>query len=255
MSAAGEYSVVEELVNGNPVVLTGEGELIRQPDQEGLPDEPGRVQFELRYAPTANDIPHAHDIELGFRALDEAGSRILRWRPASEGKVPLPRYDLDGMVELDGEGLRIRVDAISVVYGFESRPSSMVHRANKVFVGEGLGSEVVRVRAIVPNLLAPSVETGARGLQVRLESILPGAEAISRDPERARKVLPTHLLHLECPESTDEAHWPDMGKALEAFGWFLSFYAGRAVHPSAWEGETEGGRVWCIRADVVDPLP
>jgi hypothetical protein len=159
------------------------------------------------------------------------------------------------MVELDGEGLRIRVDAISVVYGFGSLPFDMVHRANKVFVGEGLGSEVVRVRAIVPYLLAPSVETGARGLQVRLESILPGAETISRDPERARKALPTHLLHLECPESTDEAHWSGMGKALEAFGWFLSFYAGRAVHPSAWEGETEGGRVCCIRADVVDPLP
>ena len=54
----------------------------------------------------------------------------------------------------------------------------MMHHANKVLVGEGLGSEVVRIRAIVPNLLAPSVETSARGLQVRLESILPDAQRI-----------------------------------------------------------------------------
>ena len=34
------------------------------------------------------------------------------------------------------------------------------------------------------------------------------------------------------------------------------FYAGRAVHPSVWDGEAEGGRVWCVkRADAVDPLP
>jgi hypothetical protein len=258
MSAADEYSVVDELVNGNPVVLSGEGELIRQPDQEELPDEPGRVQFELRYAPMANDIPHAQTIELGFRELDEAGARILRWRPASEDNVPLPRYDLAGIIELAGEGVPIRVDTIFVNYMFGSIPFGMIHHANKVLVGEGHGSEIVSVRAIVPNLMARSVETGARGLHVRLESILPGAELISRDPERARKVLPTHLLHLERPETTDEAHtahWPDIGEALEAFGWFFSFYAGRAVHPSVWDGETQGGRVWCIRADAVDPLP
>jgi hypothetical protein len=68
MSAAGRYSVVDELVNANPVILMGEGELIKQPDQEGVPDEPGRVQFELRYAPMAKDIPHGQTIELGFRA-------------------------------------------------------------------------------------------------------------------------------------------------------------------------------------------
>jgi hypothetical protein len=258
MSAAGRYSVVDELVNANPVILMGEGELIKQPDQEGVPDEPGRVQFELRYAPMAKDIPHGQTIELGFRALDEAGARILRWQPASEGKVPLPRYDLAGMVELDGEGLRIHIDTVFVDYKFGSLPFAMMHHANKALVGEGLGSEVVRIRAIVPNLLAPSVETSARGLQVRLESILPDAQRISRDPKRARKVLPTHLLHLGRPESTDEAHathWPDMGEAVETLGWFLSFYAGRAVHPSAWDGEAEGGRVWCVQADAVDPLP
>jgi hypothetical protein len=178
MSAAGRYSVVDELVNANPVILMGEGELIKQPDQEGVPDEPGRVQFELRYAPMAKDIPHGQTIELGFRALDEAGARILRWQPASEGKVPLPRYDLAGMVELDGEGLRIHIDTVFVDYRFGSLPFAMMHHANKALVGEGLGSEVVRIRAIVPNLLAPSVETSARGLQVRLESILPDAQRI-----------------------------------------------------------------------------
>jgi len=258
MSAAGGYSVVNELVSGDPVVQTGEGELIPQPDQEELPDEPGHVQFELRYAPMTNDLPHAQDIELGFRALDEAGARILRWRPANEEKVPLPRYDLAGITELGGEVVPIRVDTIFVDYRLGSLSLGMMHSANRALVGKGLGSEVVRVRAIVPNLLAPSVETSARGLQVRLESILSGAELISRDPERARKILPTHLLHLERPESTDEAlaaHWPDMGQAVDALGWFLGFYAGRAVHPSAWEGEAEGGRVWCIRADMVDSLP
>ena len=46
-----------------------------------------------------------------------------------------------------------------------------------------------------------------------------------------------------------------MGEAVETLGWFLSFYAGRAIHPSAWDGEAEGGRVWCVQADAVDPLP
>lgn len=95
-------------------------------------------------------------------------------------------------------------------------------------------------------------------MQAHLESILPGAQQISQDPKYARKILPTHLLHLERPESADEvdvAHWLDMGEAVEAFGWFLSFYAGRAVHPSVWEGEAEGGPVWCIRAGDVDPFP
>jgi hypothetical protein len=39
------------------------------------------------------------------------------------------------------------------------------------------------------------------------------------------------------------------------FGWLLSFYAGRAVHPIVWEGKTEDGPVWCIHANQITPLP
>jgi hypothetical protein len=258
MSAAPGYSVVDELANGNPVMLRGQGELIQKSGQEGLPNKAGHVQFKLRYAPMEGDIPYAQAIEMGFQALDEAGASILRWKPANGARPPLPRYELTGMVELDGEGLPIRVDTIFIDYMVGSLPFITKGSANEVLVGESLSSEVVRARALVPNLLAPSVETSAHGLQVNLESILPGAQQISRDPKYARKILPTHLLHLERHESAydvDEAHWLYMGETVEAFGWFLSFYAGRAVLPSVWEGEADRGSVWCIRAAKVDPFP
>jgi hypothetical protein len=42
MSATGGYSVVDDLVNGDPVELTGEGELAGQQAQEIPPAGPGR---------------------------------------------------------------------------------------------------------------------------------------------------------------------------------------------------------------------
>ena len=66
----------------------------------------------------------------------------------------------------------------------------------KLLSGEGLGSEVTRARAVVPNLPAPAVETETSGLKVRLEPIHPDAEDAIRDPANANKALPTCLLHL-----------------------------------------------------------
>jgi len=56
-------------------------------------------------------------------------------------------------------------------------------------------------------------------------------------------------------ERLKEAEENNIPLAIEVFGWLLSFYAGRAVHPIAWEGETEGGEAWCIHAREVTPLP
>jgi hypothetical protein len=67
------------------------------------------------------------------------------------------------------------------------------------------------------------------------------------------KILPGSYLELVSLEGTQD----DVVRlAIETFGWFLSFYAGRLVHPIAWEGETENGPVWCIPTRFFPtPLP
>jgi hypothetical protein len=128
----------------------------------------------------------------------------------------------------------------------------MVHDVKGLLAGEGLGSEVVRARALVSNFLASTVETNTAGLHLRLEPISLSADRNPQDPAHAGNVIPTCLLSLERLEGYTG---PSLPEAIEIFGWLLSFYAGRAVHPFAWEGETGNGRIWSIRTEDVDPLP
>jgi hypothetical protein len=97
-------------------------------------------------------------------------------------------------------------------------------------------------------------EFEVEGLRVRLSEAYPGAYTYLQnpDPQDVCKVLPGSYLDLERVEGAEENN---VLLAIEVFGWLLGFYAGRAVHPIAWEGETEDGPAWCIHAHHITPLP
>ena len=246
--------MVDELADGKPVEFTGEGNLTLQPDQDGPPVGPGRVRFGLRYAPEEGFDHHSHAIALSLEHRDGVGEEILDYSPGTGGPVPIPRYGFDGTATLGGESVPACMEPVMV----DHRWSANQHRnfrndfTFKVIGGEGLGSEVTDVRALIPNLSAPAVGIETAGLKVRLEPIYPDAYDAITDPENAGKALPTCLLHLEQGEG---AAGQDVSEAVEVFGWLLSFYAGGQVHPNAWEGRTEAGPVWCLRASDVRRLP
>ncbi len=254
VSAAARRSVVDSLAQGETVELSGEGVLTLQPGQSGPPVGPGRVRFRLVYAPEEGTDRPTRTIALSLEATDDGGRGILGYSPAAGGPVPIPRYDFRGIAASDGEDVPTRMEPVLVDHRFSASMHGALYEdfTFKVVSGEGLGSKVTRARAVVPNLPAPSVETETSGLKVRLEPIHPDADGAIRDPANANKALPTCLLHLERAEGAEA---PDIAEAIEVFGWLLSFYAGGPVHPNAWEGETEAGPLWCLRASDVRRLP
>ncbi len=253
MSAAARYSVVDELREGRPVELRGQGTLTLQSGQAGPPAGPGRFRFALRYAPEEGVERHTHALRLSLEALDEGAKKILAWKP-SGGRVPLARYDLDGTAEVRGKNLPVRMETVFVEHRIpaSTHPFFMEDFCQKMRVGDGTDHRVTRLRAILPNLTAPKVGFEASGLRASLEPLVADPDPILTDLSNAGKVFPTCLLHLEVDEDADGL---DAVDALEAFGWLLSFYAGRAVHPTAWEGETERGGTWGLAACEVTLPP
>ena len=221
--------------------------------QDDPPTGPGRVQFRLRYAPVEAGEPHTRAIKLALDALDEDGGKILEWQPR-EGRRPLPQYDLDGSVEWSGRTTSVRMAPVLVD---DTMPAAMHAMFNtdfalKVCAGGYSRERITSMRATVPNLAAPTVETETDGLRVRLEPVYPDVQHALSDPKNTGKVLPTCLLHIDRAEVGDSG---DLAEAVEIFGWLLSFYAGGSVHPNAWESDTADGRVWCLMAHVVRSLP
>lgn len=239
---------IEELSQGRSFECHGEGELRLQAGQAGPPEGPGRVRFDLRYAPSEdNELK----IGLNLRGLDEGAAEILGWRPPGKGRDPLPRYDLSGTADGDGEERPVIMETVSfhhplgLVREISQVGQNVPAHALTVTVGDAAGVPLDRARMLIPNLLAEA-ELETQGLRLRLIPV----------PDRKQptvpaffptlgKVLPGSFLDLEkCGGSEGDV----VGLAVEAFGWFLSFYAGRAVHPLAWEGETGTGRVWRLSA-------
>lgn len=101
----------------------------------------------------------------------------------------------------------------------------------KVTAGSGLGADPARVRVLLPNLALPMVhEFEVEGLRVRLSEAYPGVYTYLQNPvpQDVCKVLPGSYLDLEHLEGAEENN---VLLAIEVFGWLLSFYAGREVHP------------------------
>ncbi|MDP9478157.1 MAG: hypothetical protein M3R38_21165 [Actinomycetota bacterium] len=166
----------------------------------------------------------------------------------------MARYDLDGTAEVRGKNLPVRMETVFVEHRIpaSTHPFFMEDFCQKMRVGDGTDHRVTRLRAILPNLTAPKVGFEASGLRASLEPLVADPDPILTDLSNAGKVFPTCLLHLEVDEDADGL---DAVDALEAFGWLLSFYAGRAVHPTAWEGETERGGTWGLAACEVTLPP
>ena len=251
-----DLPMLEELVNDLSLEYQGEGELRLQTGQEGPPEGPGQVRFALRYAPVEDGPPHTQAIKISLLGLDDEANEILGWHPG-EGRRPLPHYDLSGTIEAEGERIPVRMEPVIVDFRLSRDMHSLFQADNAWKVTAGSGSRTIptRVRALIPNLAIPEVhEFEAEGLRVRLSEAYPGAynNFENPNPQDVCKVLPGSYLDLECPEGAEEN---TVLLAIEVFGWLLTFYQGRAVHPIAWEGETEEGPVWCIHAQDVTPLP
>lgn len=241
---------IEELVQGRSFKCQGEGELRLQPEQPGLPEGPGRVRFDLRYAPTQdNDLL----ISLRLRGLDEGAREIFAWRLPGNGRTVLPRYDLSGTVDVGGEKRPVSMEFVTLSYPFgivgdgSHQDLLLWGQASTVTVGNTAGAHLDRARMLIPNLLARA-GFEAQGLRVRLSWV--------RDDEQSMesvlfptpgKVLLDSFLDLERLEGSEG---DAVRLAVEAFGVFLSFHAGRAVYPLAWEGETETSQVWGITASA-----
>ena len=253
MSAAASYSVVDELREGRPIEFKGQGALTLQSGQSGPPAGLGRLRFALRYAPEEGVERHTHALRLSLEGSDKGGEEILAWKPTG-GRVPLARYDLNGTAALGGKDFPVRMETVFVEHRMpaSTHPFFMEDFCQRVRVGDDTAHRVTRLRAVVPNLTAPKVKFEASGLRVHLEPLVPDPDPILTDLSNAGKVFPTCLLHLEVD---DDAEGPYAVEALNASGGFLRFYAGRAVHPTAWEGETAHGSVWGLAACEVTLPP
>lgn len=253
MNSGAGYSVVDALLGDSPIELRGEGALTLQDGQDGPPTGPGQVRFGLRYAPEEGGERHTRAIKLSLEASDEGGREILGWKPDAD-PAPMPRYDLVGTIEADGETMPVCMEPVLIDHALPAAMHETLDRdiTFKVRAGSGLEEDTTSARAIVPNLVAPNVDTVTAGLRVRLETLYTDAEYALGDPANAGKVLPTCLLHVERAEGGKNV---DVTEAIEVFGWLLSFYAGGAVHPNAWEANTVRGLVWSLRAYDVRRLP
>ncbi len=241
---------IEELAQGRSFECRGEGELRLQPEQTGPPEGPGRVRFDLRYAPVQdNDLR----ISLRLRALDEGAREIFAWRPPGNGRTVLPRYDLSGTVDVGGEERPVGMEFVTLSYPFglvgdDSHQDLLLSaQASTVTIGDAAGAPLSRTRMLIPNLLAQAgFET--RGLRLRLSWVPDEKQPkLPAFVPTVGKVLPGSFLDLEKLKGSEG---DAVRLAAEAFGIFLSFHAGRAVYPLAWEGKAETGKVWSITASA-----
>ncbi len=249
----GTFSVVDALLEGQTVELVGDGDLQLQPDQTGPPSGPGRVRFALGYAPEelSPGTPHTQALTVALSGSDDEGRKILASR-LEEGIVPMARYDLSGEAEVNGQPRQVRLETLYVDHRTPASVRQLCgsDNARSLVCGEGEGTGLQSVRAVVPNLWAPQIDVRAGGLRIHLEPQLNDSDL--SDPYQAGKVVPACVLKLDKLRDGIDI---DLLKAVEVFGYLLSFYAGRAVLPSAWEGETAAGDFWGIRALEVTPLP
>lgn len=247
---AGPWSVLEEISNGRPVTMVGQGTLTLQPDQQDaddpLPRGPGLVNVKLLYHPASGgDL----NVRLGLVGQDAAGTEILSWRPKDEKERTIPRYNFSG--EVDAPNGRVRARMAPVYVDFRNdlgRLGLLLDSAHELSVGPGSSSAPERLRALVPNLHA-YVDGEADGLSF---SLRPTGE-VQPDgpfPGQVGKILPGSFLELERSGGGETS----LEEAVVAFGWFLSFYAGRAVHPVAWEAETPDGP-FCTIQSLRQPSP
>jgi hypothetical protein len=254
MRSSGGYAPIEELLDGKEVTLVGEGVLTPQPEQSETPPGPGRFRFRLRYSPEEGIDPHTRAIRMSLEALDAEGEQILRWKPGT-GLAPLPRYDLVGTAKVPTRDLQVRLESVVIEYRNPASTHAFFEAdyCRKVRVGDDVNARIPRARAILPNLGIPRIEIQGTGLRAQLEPVVADPEPLLLDPDNCGKALPTCLLSVEMFENVEKGL--DAVEALDVFGWFLSFYVGRAVHPSAWEGEAKTESHWGLNAHTVTLPP
>lgn len=228
---SGEAIVIDKLVRGEPIEVEGTGCLILQPDQVGPPPGPGTVKFLATYDPS-NDP--SNNIEVQLRPVDAAGEDILDWAPGTSVTETMPRYDLDGSAQLGCSTDPLHIETINVDY----RTGKWLHcmapdRAHELSWGPGVGAKKRHARILIPNLSAQASVSNSN-FDAQLGPLISDDDL--QDPFNAGRIIPGSLLELEhLGEDTD------LQEIVRAFGWFLSFFAGKPVHPLCWEMSTSDG--------------
>jgi hypothetical protein len=107
-----------------------------------------------------------------------------------------------------------------------------------------------KCKMFVPNF-AGYANFEAEGMKFNLFKISDAAQLKLDEPEYLGKVLPVSYLDIERVRGTCDVA---METAVYDVGWFLSFYAGRRIHPVAWEGISDQGRTWCLESRQITPI-
>ena len=227
------------------MIITGRGILTLQSDQyeqdvDVPPAGPGFMTVSLQYHPAESGNL---DVQVALRSQDAGGREILTWTPENPGERSTPRYNFDGNVDAPDGTVGAVVAPVYVDFSHGAAGHGLGQdSAHGLSAGPGLGSDPNRLRALVPNLYANAGgEVG--GLRFTLAPI----GEVQPDlvfPDQVGKVLPGSYLELERYVGGEA----DLEEAVAAFGFFLSFYAGRAVHPIAWEAQTPDGPYWTVQS-------
>lgn len=247
----GTDSLLDRLVNGASARLEGTGVLELEEDEEGpqenqVPKGPGEVNFALLCDFEEFNSPNTETIQVRLISRDDAAFSVIRG-VRSEGLSPLPRYRLSGSVSTSNGEVPIRMDAVTL--GVRSLPLTSipemkitrVARVGAVTVGSLESTkDLINCKLVIPNFAEEAVVEGG-GVRITLNEIsLETTEALHASESRG-KVLPGSYLEVQ---RLQEDAGESVKLAVDDIGWLLSFYAGRRIHPLAWEGETNRGLGW-----------
>jgi hypothetical protein len=256
-------SLLERVVQGKTARLEGTGvlELEEQEDaqESGAPRGPGSVRFTLFCDFEQLTSPHAQAIQIHLVSRDDAAFKIIRGQVNPKFQL-LPSYRLSGSISAQQGEVPVRMEALAIDAGGltplritdEENEISRLVPVNNVTVGS-LASlrDLISCKALIPNFSDQAAVEGG-GVRVPLEDVSPQATDRLWAPESQGKVLPGSYLKVQ-QLSQDSGEGFEL--AVNDFDWLLSFYAGRRIHPIAWEGETSQGTVWRIYGDqLITPL-
>jgi hypothetical protein len=259
----GTDSLLERLVAGGSARLEGSGNLTLEDEEDvqeaNVPKGPGQVDFVLLCDFEEFRSPLSEAIQVRLVSRDDAAFEIVRG-VRGEGLSPLPRYRLSGTVSVQRGELPVSISVtldsrtlapITLVAGEDSTEVKNITRVAIVDVAtvgqfESAG-KTTSCRAVLPNFAGEAtVESG--GARITVKEVSPESTSSLYAAESRGKLLPSAYLEVQrLHEDADEA----VELALNDFGWLLSFYTGRRVHPFAWEGTAESDTVWHIQTTRV----
>lgn len=259
----GTDSLLERLVNGTSARLEGTG-VLELEDEEGnsefqMLEGPGEVSFALLCDFEGFKSPSMEDsIKVRLVSCDDAAFSVIRGA-SIEGFSLLPRYRLSGSISTEEGEIPVRLNAVTLDARTPA-PISATKREIRRVASVGMvtiGSlestkDLITCKLVVPNFVEEQAVVEGKGVRISLKEISSEATHSLYAAESQGKFLPGSYLEVQ---RLQEDAGANIALAVDDFGWLLSFYAGRRIHPVAWEGETDSGTVWRIQnTQLLTPL-